>query len=98
MLQQVQYGTTTIEYNLTFGQRKTLAIDVHPNLSITVTAPTGSTTTDVAAAGKILLNLRLVLAPKQFIDYVVMHELCHLKEHNHRSVFTRMAGRIDPGN
>jgi predicted metal-dependent hydrolase len=33
--------------------------------------------------GRILLNLRLIQAPIESIDYVVVHELCHLKEHNH---------------
>ncbi len=220
MQQTIQYGTTTLEYSLIFGQRKTLAIDVHPDLSITVTAPTGSTTTDVAArvkkrgawilrqqrefelylphvpprqyvsgethrylgkqyrlkvvedtnesvkltrgrlwvytavshnkthikqllntwyrhhaqrifserldacfprvakygltyptieirnmekrwgscttAGKVLLNLKLIQAPKSLIDYVVMHELCHLKEHNHGPSFYTLLDRAMP--
>ena len=33
--------------------------------------------------GKILLNPRLIQAPIAYIDYVIVHELCHLKEHNH---------------
>lgn len=33
--------------------------------------------------GKIILNLRLIQAPIPYIDYVIVHELCHLKEHNH---------------
>jgi predicted metal-dependent hydrolase len=35
----LQYGTQTIEYELSFAPRKTLAIHVHPDLSVTVKAP-----------------------------------------------------------
>ena len=35
----VQYGDTTIEYILAYAPRKTLAISVAPDLSVSVTAP-----------------------------------------------------------
>lgn len=38
-MQRVQFGDTTIEYTLSFAARKTLAISVHPDLRVTVTAP-----------------------------------------------------------
>lgn len=38
----LQYGTQTIEYTLSLAPRKTLAIQVHPDLSVTVKAPEGS--------------------------------------------------------
>ena len=36
-------------------------------------------------SGAINLNLNLVKAPEDIIDYIVLHELCHLiiKEHSH---------------
>lgn len=34
-------------------------------------------------AGVVCLNPRLIRAPRDCIDYVVLHELCHLNEHNH---------------
>lgn len=38
-------------------------------------------------AGLLTLNPQLVKAPRECIDYVVLHELCHLKEHNHSPRF-----------
>jgi predicted metal-dependent hydrolase len=38
----LEYGTSTIEYELVYVPRKTLAIDVHPDLRVTVKAPEGS--------------------------------------------------------
>jgi len=46
--------------------------------------------------GKIILNLRLIQVPKEYIDYVVMHELCHLKEHNHSQRFYELLNRVMP--
>lgn len=48
------------------------------------------------AKGKILLNLKLIQAPKPLIDYVVMHELCHLKEHHHGPGFYTLLDRVMP--
>ena len=36
-----------------------------------------------AADGRITLNLGLVLLEQPLIDYVLLHELCHLREMNH---------------
>ena len=38
----VQYGNTLISYEVSFAARKTLAIEVHPDLRVTVRAPEGS--------------------------------------------------------
>lgn len=218
----VQYGTTTIEYDLQYGQRKTLAIEVHPDLQVTVIAPEGTSQKEVdarvakrgawilkqlreferylphrpprqyvsgethrylgrqyrlkvvvdggepegvklirgrllvhtpdrndhqkiqrlvddwyrrqakrvfaerlavcfprvaqlgvgypelrvrrmktrwgscTAEGKILLNLELIQVPKKYIDYVIVHELCHLKEHHHGAEFYALLDKVLP--
>jgi predicted metal-dependent hydrolase len=48
------------------------------------------------ARGDINLNWRLVLAPPAVLDYVVAHELCHLRERNHQRPFWRLVERIMP--
>lgn len=37
--------------------------------------------------GNICLNWKLIVAPLSVIDYVVIHELSHLKHHNHSDLF-----------
>ncbi len=46
--------------------------------------------------GKIFLNPLLVSAPKDCIDYVIVHELCHLRFPNHSTSFYRLLTRIMP--
>jgi predicted metal-dependent hydrolase len=45
---------------------------------------------------QITLNLELIQAPKDCIDYVVMHELCHLKEAHHGPRFWALLGKLMP--
>ncbi len=40
--------------------------------------------------GEISFNWRIILAPHRIIDYVVIHELCHLLEHNHSSRYWKL--------
>ena len=49
------------------------------------------------ASRKIILNAKLIQAPKDLIDYVILHELCHLKEHNHGASFYWLIDRVLPG-
>lgn len=41
-------------------------------------------------SGRITLNTELIRAPRACIDYVILHELCHLKTHDHSKAFYRL--------
>lgn len=43
-----------------------------------------------SSSGDITLNLDLVRYPLHLIDYVIVHELCHLREFHHGPAFYRM--------
>lgn len=47
-------------------------------------------------AGKIILNTELIKAPKASIEYVAIHELCHLVHHNHTKEFYALQNKLSP--
>ncbi len=47
-------------------------------------------------AGKIILNTELIKAPKASIEYVTIHELCHLVHHNHTKEFYTLQNKLSP--
>lgn len=46
--------------------------------------------------GHLTLNPHLVKAPRECIDYVILHELCHIAEHNHSQRFYRLMKQSMP--
>ena len=46
--------------------------------------------------GNLILNPHLVKASKECIDYVILHELCHIAEHNHSEHFWRLLTQVMP--
>lgn len=49
-----------------------------------------------SANGNIILNLELIKASKGSIEYVIIHELCHLIHHNHTKAFYELLDSIMP--
>ena len=49
-----------------------------------------------SAKGNLMLNPHLIKAPKECIDYVILHELCHIAEHNHSDKFWRLLTSVMP--
>lgn len=46
--------------------------------------------------GNLSFNWRLILAPPEILDYVVVHELCHLTHMNHSKDFWGLVGKVLP--
>lgn len=47
-------------------------------------------------SGNINFNYKLALLPESLLDYVVVHELCHLGEFNHSKNFWDLVARTVP--
>lgn len=46
--------------------------------------------------GSINYNWRIIMAPTEVVDYLVVHELCHLKHPNHSAQFWQCVGEFIP--
>lgn len=46
--------------------------------------------------GTLSFNWRLIMAPPEILNYVVIHELAHLRHHNHSTAFWAMVAQYDP--
>lgn len=49
-----------------------------------------------SSKGRITLNPHLIKAPAGCIDYVIAHEVCHLREHNHGKTFYALQEELYP--
>lgn len=46
--------------------------------------------------GNLNFSFALLFLPRELADYVIVHELCHLKEHSHGRDFWRLVERVLP--
>jgi predicted metal-dependent hydrolase len=49
-----------------------------------------------SSTGTLSFTWRLALAPRRVLDYVVVHELCHLVHHDHSHRFWSLVERVRP--
>ena len=49
-----------------------------------------------SAKGRLSLNTHLIKTPRAQIEYVILHELCHLKYHHHGAAFHRLVAEHMP--
>ncbi|MCU0407629.1 MAG: M48 family metallopeptidase [Bacteroidales bacterium] len=50
-----------------------------------------------SSKGMITLSTELIRVPEELAEYVIIHELCHLKHHNHGQGYYRLLSEVYPG-
>ena len=50
----------------------------------------------MSSSGRLMLNVRLMEAPVDCIDYVITHELCHVAPPHHGSGFYKLLEQVMP--
>lgn len=46
--------------------------------------------------GNLNFSYKLLFLPRELADYVIVHELCHLQEHNHSNAFWQLVAKEQP--
>lgn len=73
--------------------KKTLWVDTLPHIKLlSMQTQWGN----CSVKGNLTLNPNLIKASKECIDYVILHELCHIAEHNHSDQFYRLMNQVMP--
>lgn len=46
--------------------------------------------------GNLNFSYKLLFLPRELVDYVIVHELCHVREHNHGKRFWNLVAQTQP--
>lgn len=83
-----------------FPEKLATTLKIHENQSF---KPTGLTIRSMRSRwgscskqGKITLSTELIKLPDIFMEYVIIHELCHLKHHNHGKEYYKLLSELFP--
>ena len=87
-------GQRTAELVNEAFQRLTKLTGLYPN-KVTVKKMTASWGR-CSSTGNISINSNIVYYPPECLDYVVIHELCHLRYMDHSTAFWELVGRYCP--
>lgn len=49
-----------------------------------------------SSTGELKLNYKVVILPQNLVDYVIVHELCHIKHMNHKPQFWKAVEKFYP--
>lgn len=69
-------------------------IDVQP--SKVKISELGNRWASCSSSGKLSFHWKCMMAPQSIIDYIIVHELCHLRERDHTDVFWNEIDKVLP--
>lgn len=87
---------TTLKDSYIENQIQKLAIKIGVMPTKTVIKPLKGRWGSATEKGVINLNSSILKAPKPVIDYIIVHELCHLKIKDHSRRYWNLVGRSMP--
>jgi len=87
----LKYGQKYIFEKVSFYTQK-LGVDFNRIVLKKVSSIWGS----CSSKNNLNFNRKLIMAPKEVVDYVVIHEVCHLVHRHHRRTFWLLVKSLDP--
>jgi predicted metal-dependent hydrolase len=100
LVKRLLYKGYTLEALRVFPEKLGSLLKIYENQSF---KPSGLTIRSMRSRwgscskqGKITLSTELIKLPDIFLEYVITHELCHLKHHNHGKEYYKLLAELFP--